>query len=46
MRYISIVLAGACCFIAALWFFAGKKTTFTGPIVEIDAVKGVRFPVF
>ncbi|KAJ5630181.1 hypothetical protein N7528_003838, partial [Penicillium herquei] len=42
MSYVSVVLAGAFVFVTALWFLAGKRHSFTGPAVEIDAIAAIN----
>ncbi|KAF9891232.1 hypothetical protein FE257_004796 [Aspergillus nanangensis] len=42
MSYVSVVLAGALLFVAALWFLGGKRRTFIGPVTAIDALEAVN----
>lgn len=42
MNYVSVILVAALILIAVLWFVTGKRKSFTGPIVEIDAVQAVN----
>lgn len=42
MSYVSVVLVGLLCFIALLWFVAGKRKTFTGPAIQMELLEGIN----
>ena len=42
MNYVCVIVLAAVIFIGVLWFGTGKRHSFTGPIVEIDAVQAVN----
>lgn len=41
MNYVSIVLVGGICFIAAMWFIAGKRKSFVGLNVQMEVINAV-----
>ena len=38
MNYVSVVLTGGCLFILLLWFVGGKRTTFSGPQINLTLI--------
>lgn len=42
MNYVAVVFVAGVVFITAMWFLAGKRTTFTGPNVQLEAVNAVN----
>lgn len=41
MNYVSVVLVGGVMFVASLWFLAGKRKKFEGPIIRADILNGI-----
>ena len=42
MNYVSVVFTGGILFVLVLWFGTGKRTSFTGPQIQMDVINAIN----